>query len=561
MVYVFLMSSLLSAAVYLIHRPLDAAAELRTMLSERSPHFPNLSMNLTDEQTAWYAASGSYIIEQVEGYPVVYNDGHTFVKVPPYRFAHQSRMIPDLDHICVCTNAAQQQFAIAVPAEPRLAFLNEFERPVPIQYLRMTEEHGQKTAYYLEANDDRFMASMALAAVYRHPRFRQYLDAAIEDQAALTRLHDLLHSWLGVSVALVLLAFLMFPAFDRRLASAIRRAAIDSGLDPELVAPRLMTAVHAEWLAGKPLIAIEKRLARECRQLYREQARELARTQREKLREALGEQRTSALLAETERRAKEAATRIVRGTSTLTKELQSRKQEQRPSESTRLAQVSETLETAFIAHVEAELEEESKQPPPDQKRDKLLHAVHACTRELVALSAMPDKDLEMLAGVIRSMKRTLNREAFKRFIEEFDGSRPATYRRMLELALAGKFNDLQTALTAPPAHMTSSDDCIILPTPILSGKRVLIVGGIPSLSEFYTQHAMEFGAASVVHVTDENPARVRGSNPDLVVVCTSRISHKQEAQAAKLCPLRVRVDRATRSGFPRSFAEALTTQL
>ncbi len=534
-------------------------AELAARWIKEKPASDNLQASIQHGKTV------CAVSRVIDGIRIVVNDEHSNICAPMPPLGHYTWLSPHNGHVCVQTTLPAQQVNVAIPEAARQAhWLHRYQRVTTCAYLYESSEHVQiggvplplLKVHTYETPDELayvFLSRSSLDA----PGFETRMRAVAEEHLLLRRLDDYLHSRLAhILVALLLALVLLLPDMDRGLLGLAERAAEREGLDAA-AALRLAALMRDDWLAGKPRPAIQRRMQRHARSLYWERERDRRKKRAETLRSLADEQRARRLQETAERQAREAARRISRQETTLSREITLLREVTQAETS----DIGRVMESGFIEDVREALDDaKPSNDRQEQARDIQLSAIMACTRELTGLDSMSKEHLEFLAGQIRAMKRALSREAFRAFIEQFDGSYEKSYRQFFALIRARDYRRLERLLLERPEFSSSSAEISIEPENLLNGRRVLLLGGIPSLAEFYVDVLTEIGAGSVTHVPGETMSRMIASAPQVVLMFWRRCSHKMQDQARSMGVPIVYVDRVTRSAFRRSVMEALRVQ-
>lgn len=468
-------------------------------------------------------------------------------------------------HVCVKADYKTRQVYICFPKNRAdLVWLDAYPTPTQAMYVREGETIllsgilpvNLYEPYEYTSNEDLATVTLSVIAA-QSTRFNDEMQATAARLQWLRYIDAYLHSsFAHVIVYLLVVLVVCLPNLDRGIKGMAEQAADAHGLDAPAL-QRISEAIRPDWLSGKPRGALRKRLEALARVEVREKLAAEKRERSKQLRMLADEARARKLEELAAKQARQAAERITTQQSTLSREIAKLRLETE-SETSAIGRV---LESDFISRVRDEIDE--AQSPPEKQtpsRQKLISAISGCTRELTGVSGMTDGNLAILAEIIRPMKRHLSREAFRAFVEQFDGVYDKSFQQIFEYAQLELYEELERFLLHQPEFSTSSAEIPLKGENLLQGKRVLLVGGIASLSGFYTEHLQKIGAGSVIHVPDESANRMQKCHPDIVLLLWRRCSHKQQDLAKSLGVPVVYVDRVTRSTFPRSVSESIRVQ-
>lgn len=463
---------------------------------------------------------------------------------------------------------ASMQVVVVIPkSKPMLHWMNMHPSPVPMVYVvpgALLKQHiTDIEPYQLKPRtaDELGLIALGYIATFS-PSFRARMDAIIADRpSALIAFDAFMHSTLAHVLVWLLVWMVLFgTCFDPGLQGLVDTAAEEFSLD-SATRHRLFQQGLPFWLSHRSRDIIGRKLELLARSLYREGLREEKRKRSAQLRALADEQKSKELEELAQKRAKLAAQRIVSKQTTLSKEIYDLRNAIRGETS----DIGRVIKEDFIAQVQEEVED--RQRPLNESSDaasvlrhRHLRTIQACTRELTSLESMKDRDLEQLSRVIRPMKRQLSREAFRSFIEQFDGNYDKTYRAWLDLALTSKFDSLEQSLLQKPELIASSDETVFEDPTLLKGLRVLIVGGIPRIVEFYTETTKSLGAIDVTYVHPDELLPTQRTNIDLILLFANRCSHTHQDQAKNMGVPYVYLERLTRSTFKRGLITALHHQ-
>lgn len=541
----------------------EARAQQAQLRINACEHWLNRTHESTKENILACGTAVREIIQYVDGVDIAIEDGHH----NPVRGLIERDMYTWLatsSHVCVQSDARLQQTVIAIPKDrPEVAWLHKFGIPVAACYFKHGR-NGEPISLHMDTAQEMGLASLATIAMV-DPDLETRIREVGKAERFWIRFSEFLHSWAGHGcVGIFMLALTLLFSYHP-LPSLVTQAAEEAGLD-DARHDLLLAYITPEWVLGRPHPAIVLRLKTQARILQRVQQRERDRERREQLRKIAGEERTRKLHEQGQRQAELARKRLAQGETTLGEELLRHREEIR-SEGTAVARV---LESGFFEAIAIPDDNPVSVPEPDasttatdKQRKTWINVIRSCANDIEGLEACEDSALTEIADRIRRVKRGLGHNAWKQLKSRFNTKDTEPFLVLLrtadnegEEALLHKLDNRpsQRLLTQPPAFQADA------PPRLLEGKRVIIMGGDPSIGPFYVEQIEKLGATVLAYHTDGNPSYLRRKQPDLFLLMFSRVDHNAVHMARSVGKPVIFLRSVSRSSFLQRTVEDLQKQ-
>lgn len=477
----------------------------------------------------------------------------------------QSYLVDDLDHICIEANFASRTLVIMLPSDkPETHWLHAFPTPARNTLDRrkgiiIYRGYGE---YFVEQrivlpDQDLAYAGMALWWIVREQE--GYALRECEQIETLARWKTS-RQWFSVitSFTCFLIPMLAFSlgGLHPSLRTIAYRMAREYGLE-RAFAHELAEKHRIDWLNGQhePHLLNALRLA--C---AKQQKREANKLKRERLRALVGEEQAKKIETRYQKKNKPQLRRERRSTSgrIVTDSFDGETEESEEGLTTEVRQLLK--ENIFEDSEDGEVVDPSPDPDEPPHRKRWIRAIQACSHELELSRDCSDKQLQLLAENLRSMKRAITREEWARFVEELDTEDEATWKPPITLTQQGDIQGLQRYFNESEQRYREAKQGTPVP-PLLSGKSVLIVGGLKRLAGVYIEQAQSLGASSVQYRHHSELRRLNQVQCDVILYLHRHSSHSAHDKIRSMPGRVIMVRHHQRSSFLRGLVASLEEQL
>lgn len=484
-------------------------------------------------------------------------------------FRHYSVAVEGLDHICVKSDYDTQTVAIAVPQENQsLSWALAFKKPSLVSYDSYFEDRDTSLEAVVQhcsssqtvEGKNRAFGKVALASLGTTGHsFYTEIDRRLGCFWFWSNADTYLHK-LYILVPFNLLLCIFFLYWIPRtgpLSLLIHKQMSSFELEGTKILEQLFKKFSNEWLNGSSPETITRKVKRECGKIKHSHMRETNRERKKRLRLLVDEQRAAKLQKKASVRAKRAKRRIRSKRSTVSQEIKALKKVFESEQSG----VARILESGIVEALKTDSPEETVDPE-ESKRDALIEQVWSCSFDLIDVEDMELIELERFAKVLRDIKRGIDRQAWKKLVEGFNGNKPKTYRRILKLAEAKEYKLLETLLLNRPQTLHQSAEIEIRTEELLLlGKRVIIIGGRQGLGPLYCEGILNLGANSATYFHSDETTRLKDSGADLALIFWRQVPHRQQDLIkSKKIPI-VFLDEMSKSAFLSGAVKMIELQL
>ncbi len=551
---------------YLVHPTANRARVARSLASQ----WVNAKYPGDKDATVLRGELVRTISNNIDGVPI-FLQGYDQPFVGAVDYEHLSWIEPSSTNIWVFTNLKHHQVRISVPGTyPISRWLNLYQSKRPIDYNRLVAVPGSTTLFTTEPlpiQTDKELALIAIAIVALDDQaFNDRMKAICRADVQYDEIDRFMESWPAHILVGTIAAVLMFLGLrSRGLDSLVRQSAEHQDLDEEH-AQALLDGLLPAWLEGVSFAGIERRTQALAKNLRRRQNREADRKRREQLRLLTDEARAKKLADEAERQAKLARERMNAGQTSLGKEIAAFRKETRTR--TQNKDVADVMESGFFHALtkspdgtvsgEGQIKDEN-----EDERETAEQVIRSCSQQLQPLDRLSDKMVLSLAERLRRVKRKLGRQEWRKLCDRFDADAPDAF-----VVLVMQADERSAAETKQQINKAASSrlqvvrDVATQPVPkLLDGKRVILVGGDPSISPFYVAQLELLGATVLMHHVEGNAVRMHRFKPDLVLMLFRRTDHNGQRVARSMGVTIIWLDKLSKSAFLRGAIEDIREQL
>lgn len=337
------------------------------------------------------------------------------------------------------------------------------------------------------------------------------------------------------------------------LSDIINRQMKSVGLSGKKEFKLIYREIRPLWVKQESEEVIVRKIGQECRRIKHVLIKEEQQRRREILRRLAEEERLMVIEEKSRQLAERARERLVRTNSDIGAEIGRLRLETRGEPQ----DVAKLVEEEFIETIRVELSEDKDRIRSFEKKIPLIKKVVATSHHFFLLEEMPLADLQFLAEKIREIKRRLSRRSWHCFMAKFDATNPDSYRKLFELAKAGNYEEMETFLFEKQDWEDARDK---LPQ-LLSKKRILLVGGVSNLSDFYLKQLTKLGASNVRHAPEGSVVRLKDVNVDLIMIFWRRITDNQRVVFEGKSSSIIYLERMGKCAFLKGVVDALQIQL
>jgi hypothetical protein len=499
---------------------------------------------------------------------------------PPARLRFKTISVKDLDHICIQPNSVNgtaiyfpeghdvenwihvdsSPFIIIYPPSERINDIRE--RSTTAYELSRTDPTAENLNAYMHTMtaSRKSIAELGFAIhLGTGKNFSPAYEQQIEKLSTPYEVHSILESrWVsGFSISILLLVFWLTVS-RRQFTGYLSKIVSEYEQTDQNVLLDLLENEFAHLYINRGWSNHLKNDVRSyCKKFIRQEQTELNRQRKERRHEALQQ------LADRKK-----ATELEKKLDRIRKKVEQDKKKQRPiSIGKTMQRVREEFrsEPSAIGRLaQSDILEilTERDIARDPQQDKLVQKVLASSHNLSGLEDMPIEDLERLSKILRRMKRKVSRMAFTIFVDQFEGATPASYLETLQDAENGDYSLLNKKLLDRPVREYVSGEHTIVEIPLLlKDKRVLLIGGDPSLKNHYVEGLLQLGAHSIEYFASDQIAPLAKARGDVGLIFWKTVAHKQQDQLKKKQIPLVYLEHYTKSLFLYQAIPEIQTQL